>query len=621
MTRETEAPDARGLDNGEAGEMKPKSIAYSMSILLLLGAACEEVRLPDEIGEPGQQPVERAAKAPPIMGGTLLVTRDGAYAVVSDPPRDTIHIVDLREWKETGTIELEEGALPFRAVEDNAGQVHITLRGTGALVAIDPRSASITGTTGVCPNPRGVDFNETTGALHVACAGGLFVTVPGSGEAPTRRFIAPDLRDVFVSEGRVFVTRFRDAEVLEVEDDDEWSLAGAPISVVNEANSREPTTAWRTLLRPGGGWLMLHQSASTIPVPGFAEPGTPDAPSEGGYAGGGGGAEKCAAAVSATLSATGQDGVVRSLGLFVRIALAVDAAISPDGMRVAIATPTQQNISSEPLRFSVLEVELDELSAHTNVPCRVPEQLALGLHDDIVAVAYQPDGALLAQARDEAILYRIQGGTTEQLSLTGDVVSDTGFELFHNDAGQGISCASCHPEGGEDGRTWVFQDLGPRRTQPLNVGLEGTAPFHWAGEMDDIHMIARQVRQRAMGGTAQSEERQAALRDWMFTLRPPNPLRSQSDASAETGQQLFASLGCATCHAGPSFTSPASSDLGRGALQAPALRGVALRPPYMHDGRASTLEEAVLDMVSTTAENAELAPEQVASLVAYLESL
>lgn len=597
--------------------MTTKSTAYSMSLFLLLGAACEEVDVPEIHVEPGQEPVVRAAKAPPLMGGTLLVTHDGAFAVVSDPPRDSIHIVDLQSWQETGTIDLEDGALPFRGVEDDDGKVHITLRGTGELVTVDPKTATVTQTTGVCPNPRGVAFDEADGALHVACAGGQLVTLPGSGAEPTRRFISSDLRDVFVSGGRVFVTRFRAAEVLEVQDDGAWSLAGAPVSLVTGSTSRDPTTAWRTLPRPGGGWVMLHQSASTDPVPGFEEPGdlSPEIDSNG-YSGG---SDPCTAVVNPTLSATLGDGVVRSAGVFGMVALAIDVAISPDGNRFAVATPTQHDRRDQFDSVSVFQLPLAGLSEDPHVRCEPP--VPQPLDDDAVAVAYQPDGALLAQARDEPVLYRIRNGAVEELTLTGADASDTGFDLFHNDAGQGISCASCHPEGGEDGRTWVFEDLGPRRTQPLNVGLEGTAPFHWKGDMDDIHMIARQVRQGAMGGVEQSEERQAALRDWMFSLRPPNPPRSQSDASAAAGKLLFGELACTSCHAGPSFTSPTSSDLGHGPLQTPALRGVAMRPPYMHDGRSSTLEEAVLDMANTTPGGRDLDDEQVASLVAYLESL
>lgn len=596
--------------------------AYSMSLLLLMSASCEEVRLP---GDPSidSSPVIRAAKAPPIMGGTLLVTRDGVHAVVADPPRDVIHIVDLVEWKETATIELEDGALPFRGAEDRDGRVHVTLRGTGEVVTIDPESGSVTESTRVCPNPRGIAFEADTGSLHVACAGGRLVTLPESG-SPTHLFVASDLRDVFIADGRVHVTRFRAAEVFAVGDDGTASLVGAPITLTRARRSHEPTTAWRTLAGPDGGWLMLHQTAANDRLPDFEEPLDPlqgeQLPS--GYGGDNNGGTRaddpCRAVVNPSLSGTRDDGVVRSAGLLGSIAIAVDLAVSPDGQFAAIASPSQDTGDEALPAMSVFEVPLISMSADPDQQCEVPD--APVLRDDVVAVAYQPNGPLLALARDEPRLYRLRGFSEEVLELRGDDASDTGFDLFHNDTGAGIACVSCHPEGTEDGHTWVFEDLGPRRTQALNVGLEGTAPFHWKGDMDDVHMIARRVRQSAMGGQQQSEARQTALRDWLFSLRPPNPLRRTSDAEAMTGQRLFVDLGCATCHAGESFTSPNSVDLGHGALQTPALAGVALRPPYMHDGRARTLDDAVTDMVVSTG-HAELEPAELDAVVAFLESI
>lgn len=78
------------------------------------------------------------------------------------------------------------------------------------------------------------------------------------------------------------------------------------------------------------------------------------------------------------------------------------------------------------------------------------------------------------------------------------------------------------------------------------------------------------------------------------------------------GQQLFIANDCAACHAGSLFSDsafhyigvrPANEDTGRfavtgnpadtGAFRTPSLRNVALRAPYMHDGRFATLEEVV----------------------------
>ena len=46
--------------------------------------------------------------------------------------------------------------------------------------------------------------------------------------------------------------------------------------------------------------------------------------------------------------------------------------------------------------------------------------------------------------------------------LGGASVFDTGQALFHGNTGSFDACASCHPEGGDDGRTWDFDRIGPR---------------------------------------------------------------------------------------------------------------------------------------------------------------
>ncbi|MEO6689342.1 MAG: cytochrome c peroxidase [Dokdonella sp.] len=80
----------------------------------------------------------------------------------------------------------------------------------------------------------------------------------------------------------------------------------------------------------------------------------------------------------------------------------------------------------------------------------------------------------------------------------------------------------------------------------------------------------------------------------------------------QQGQQVFVANDCAACHAGSLFSDnqfhytgvrPVSDDLGRfaitannadrGAFRTPSLRNVALRAPYMHNGRLMTLADVV----------------------------
>jgi CxxC motif-containing protein (DUF1111 family) len=102
-----------------------------------------------------------------------------------------------------------------------------------------------------------------------------------------------------------------------------------------------------------------------------------------------------------------------------------------------------------------------------------------------------------------------------------------------------------------------------------------------------------------------------ALRDYQLSLRTPAPAPGSFDpAAAARGKTLFNGAGkCATCHVPPLYT-----DVNRGVLHEPVetgmdpayalrtnrkryrttpLRGLALRPPYFHDGGARTLGEVV----------------------------
>jgi hypothetical protein len=616
----------------------------ALGMLVALACTMETSTLPSEQVDPiddgfDDRPVERAAEPPPpITGGTLLVTKDQAFAVASDPDRDVVHVVDLAQNVETATIELPGGARPFRGAEDAAGLVHVTLRGTGEVVAVDPYAGQLVSTTRACPNPRGIAYHEGRDAILVACAGGQLVEIAAAGgDVLDRRFIATDLRDVFVNAGATYVSRFRTAEVLRVLDPadvdpvqvEQTIPDGAPVSPNISGVLRMPSTAWRTV-STGDGWLMLHQLASTQPLdappPGgeveeFGSSGGFFPGGEGGYTGGG---IPCGGATNPALSTKTPDGEIFTGNAMMGVALAVDVALSGDGTTIAVASPSQhEGFRGDTLPISLMRFDLLTFPGRGADECTFPETtLAV---DDFVAVAYTHDGTLLAQTRADPQLYRFAGdGEPIVIDLAGEEIVDTGHDLFHLDTGSGIACASCHPEGGDDGRVWAFRDQGPRRTQALDAGLAGTEPFHWGGDMVDLPMLANEVRGRRMGGAAQSEERIAALQEWLFAIPQPNHERTGSDPMAARGAALFTELGCRTCHSGPAFTSNGVHDFGRGLLQIPNLRGVALRPPYMHDGRCDTLTCATQEMVEVTRGPGELERiglEGLTALVAYLETI
>ena len=100
-----------------------------------------------------------------------------------------------------------------------------------------------------------------------------------------------------------------------------------------------------------------------------------------------------------------------------------------------------------------------------------------------------------------------------------------------------------------------------------------------------------------------------ALRDYQFSIAAPAPAAGSFDpVAAERGRVLFTgAAGCATCHAGPSFTdaptlhTPIETGMEpnearrsvTGMYRTTPLRGAWQHPPYFHDGSAATLLDVV----------------------------
>ncbi len=219
--------------------------------------------------------------------------------------------------------------------------------------------------------------------------------------------------------------------------------------------------------------------------------------------------------------------------------------------------------------------------------------------------------------------------------LPDDVLA--GKKLFHASgdpriAKDGyIACASCHPDGAHDGLTWDFTNRGEglRNTTTL-VGRAGTGMgfLHWSANFDEVQDFENDIR-NAFGGTGLLSD--ADWAETSDTLGPAKAGRSADlDALAayvtsldetpvspwasdvtDAGAALFVASGCDTCHTPPLYTDSALGELrlhdvgtltaasgGRlgGALEGldtPTLLGAWATAPYLHDGSAPTLADAI----------------------------
>jgi mono/diheme cytochrome c family protein len=216
---------------------------------------------------------------------------------------------------------------------------------------------------------------------------------------------------------------------------------------------------------------------------------------------------------------------------------------------------------------------------------------------------------------------------TSTVSLSSESVEDTGHTIFHVAASvmSPIACASCHPEGGDDGRTWVFKGLGRRRTQTLRGGITQTAPFHWSGDEKDLGALMNDVFAKRMQGGMLSAPHVAALAGWLDTVPALPKIAPRDAAAAARGKVLYdGEAECASCHVGHLLTNRQTVDVGTGApFQVPVLAGIRFRAPYMHDGCAKTLLDrfGACGGGDAHGKTSQLSKAQVADLVAYLETL
>jgi len=560
--------------------------------------------------------VTQATPPPAISGGTLIVTQSG-LAVASDPDRDRVWIVDLDQQALKAEIVLEEGSEPGRVVEDASGHAHVALRAGGAVAMIDPAAGKLLGTRAVCPAPRGLAYDKDSDALYVACAGGELVTMPAGGGAETRRLhLADDLRDVVVNAGQLFVSRFRAAEVLALDADGSVLRRRSPPDFQPIGDSTQnfvPAVAWRMVALPSGGVAVAHQREMTTPI-------IITAPAY--YSAAGCDPSIVHSTVSLMGNAASDLLSAPPAGATLPFAaLPVDIAVSRDGAQVAIVAAGSDKV----FLSAISNVEQEQ----GNGDCSsMPE---VGVQGQPIAAAFH-GGNLVVQTREPPAL--VLPGTTGNavtIRLPGDSKWDAGHNMFHRSPNltfpTSVACASCHPEGRDDGHTWNFDPTGLRRTQSIGGGVLETAPLHWDGDLADMDAMMGEVFQRRMGGQPQGPRQVLAFARWIDALPVIPPSASGDADSVARGEALFhdKNVACATCHSGERLTNDENKDVGTGkAFQVPSLVGVAHRGPYMHNGCAATLHDRFDPACGggdKHGHTSQLTPEQIDDLVAYLEQL
>lgn len=266
-------------------------------------------------------------------------------------------------------------------------------------------------------------------------------------------------------------------------------------------------------------------------------------------------------------------------------------------------------------------------------------RLAVGRRPTAIALDPQRTKAYVADTADDVIAVVSLGaaeriGTIRLGPRPEPGRSDRGESLFFDarlSHDGWMSCQSCHTDGHTTGLkidTLGDGSFGAPKQIPSLFGVGSTPPWTWLGGVDRLEVQVRKSIEMTMQGRRPSDEQVEDLAAYLRTLAsPPATLApvSQIDPTVERGRALFVARECATCHAPPRYTTTECYDVGlidevgNHMFNPPSLRGIGVRAPLLHDGRAKTLSEVFA--THHHPRDAQFSPQEVADLVAFLKTL
>lgn len=618
-------------------------------------------------------------QSPSVSGQMAWESRSGAPARlwVVNPDNDSVSVFDTAA--RTRLAEINVGTAPRALAIAPDGSVWVSNRGSGTLSIISPSTLTVTRSISMPRGgqPYGIAMATASGSALVALEGtGQLLKISTSTFATTGTLaVGANARHVSVAAdgSTAFVSRFITPP-----------LAGEATTAVN-------TTS-------GGGQVVVVStgSMSTVRTITLAHSNVPDAENQGrgipNYLG--------AAAISPDGSqawvpskmdniarGTQRDGLalnfqntVRAISsrialgsqsedLAARIdhdnaSLASAAAYDPLGVYLFVALETSREVAvlDAHRRNQIMRIDVGFAPQGLLVS---PDRKTLYVHNFMDrSVGVFDLTPLVEQARADAPAVATLS-TIGVERLAANVVR--GKKLFYDardprlSRDRYMSCATCHNDGGHDGRVWDLraQGEGLRNT----IALKGRASLghgrlHWSNNFDELQDFEGQIRTLAGGTGLMSDtayfagtrsqplgDPKAGLSGELddmaayvaslntFDLSPNRPSAASLSTPAAEGRTVFINAGCASCHAGTAFTRSAGggepADIGTlkttsgtrlngtlAGIDVPTLRDAWATAPYLHDGSAATLEAAI-----TAHAGHGLATADVTRLAAYVREL
>ncbi len=494
-----------------------------------------------------------------VGAGPRTLALSGGSVWVANRDAASLSVISASTLAVTQTIALPRASMPYGIAFSPAdGSAWVALEGTGQVLRLNG-SGAVTGTVAIGPNPRQVSISGDGARVLVS----RFITpaLPGEGTASVQTSIGGVPRGGEVVAINASTLALQNTVVLQHSEKADNTLQGRGV----------PNYLGAAVIAPDGASAWVPSKQDNIKRGTLRDGSNLDF-------------QNTVRAISSRidLATLAEDHAARVDHDNSSIASA--AAFHPSGAYLFVALETSRQVA-------VLD-PVDKREVMRFDAGRAPQGLAVSADGLRLYVSNFMDRSVTVH--DLTRLVRFGEFTVPAPTTLASVASERltaqvlqGKRLFYDARDPRLardsymSCATCHRDGGSDGRTWDLTGMGEglRNTIALRGrAAMGQGPLHWSGNFDELQDFEGQIRALAQGtglmtdaqfntGTRSQPLGNAkagvsadldALAAYVSSLSvfEPSPRRNADGtltADALAGRSVFAAQ-CATCHGGSAYT-------------------------------------------------------------------